>query len=305
MQYTVTLGLLFLGMAVYGSGAPVSKLVAGSFSPLVGSFLRMGFAALALTPFILYHRRRLRQMTWRDWLYVGIIAGVGMITFSMLMLYGMQQVSGVVGSIVMSTTPAVTAFGAALFLKEPFRWKRVVAIALAVIGVLIINIFGAEAKNTTNTSLILGTVMILGAVASEAVHTLVGHRATQKLPPLLLAGLATWGALLLFVPFAYSDLLSTQWALISALSWAATLWWGLGTLALGSGLWYSGIKRASGSAAAGFMAVMPLSALLLSYLLLGEPFQLIHLVGFALVFAGVLLISQEYFLERLKKSGCG
>jgi drug/metabolite transporter (DMT)-like permease len=35
---------------------------------------------------------------------------------------------------------------------------------------------------------------------------------------------------------------------------------------------------------------MPVSALVLSYVLLDEKFQWIHMAGFALVFAGVLLI---------------
>jgi drug/metabolite transporter (DMT)-like permease len=42
------------------------------------------------------------------------------------------------------------------------------------------------------------------------------------------------------------------------------------------------------------MSVMPVSALVLSYGLLGEGFRWIHLAGFAVVFAGVLLISWEH-----------
>lgn len=72
------------------------------------------------------------------------------------------------------------------------------------------------------------------------------------------------------------------------------IWYGAGTLALGSWLWYSGLARAEGAIAAGFMGVMPASALILSYVLLGEEFRWIHLLGFGIVFAGVLLISWEH-----------
>jgi drug/metabolite transporter (DMT)-like permease len=72
------------------------------------------------------------------------------------------------------------------------------------------------------------------------------------------------------------------------------IWYGAGTLALGSWLWYSGLKHAQGAVAAGFMGVMPASALLLSYLLLDEPFRWLHLAGFAVVFVGVLLMSWEH-----------
>jgi drug/metabolite transporter (DMT)-like permease len=42
------------------------------------------------------------------------------------------------------------------------------------------------------------------------------------------------------------------------------------------------------------MAVMPVSALILSYVLLDESFQWIHLAGFGLALAGVLLMSREH-----------
>ena len=38
------------------------------------------------------------------------------------------------------------------------------------------------------------------------------------------------------------------------------------------------------------MAVMPISALVLSYLLLGEAFQWIHLIGMAVVLAGLVAV---------------
>ena len=54
------------------------------------------------------------------------------------------------------------------------------------------------------------------------------------------------------------------------------------------------LSIAEGAVAAGFMGVMPASALILSYLLLGEAFAWLHLAGFSIVFAGVLLMSWEH-----------
>ena len=65
-------------------------------------------------------------------------------------------------------------------------------------------------------------------------------------------------------------------------------------MALGSLLWYGGVAKVPAHVAAGFMAVMPVSALALSYLLLGEAFHWIHVPGFALAFAGVVLMIREH-----------
>ena len=55
-------------------------------------------------------------------------------------------------------------------------------------------------------------------------------------------------------------------------------------------LWYKGVTQVEGTVAASFIGVMPVSALLLYYILLHEKFRWMHLAGFALVFSGVLLM---------------
>lgn len=118
--------------------------------------------------------------------------------------------------------------------------------------------------------------------------------ASEHISPVTIAALAAGIAVILFLPFAVYQLPSFDLAQTSFTSWIALVWWGAGVLALGSVLWYRGVAKVSGSTAAGFMGVMPVSALVLSYLLLGETFKWIHLVGFAAVLAGVLLISREH-----------
>lgn len=106
---------LLLGMALFGSATPLSKLVTQAFPVFIAGGFRVLLAFLMLLPFI-----RLSNFTkyqGRDrWLLFGI-ALLGVLGFTALMLYGMKLVSGVTGSIVMSTTPAVTAALSILFLR--------------------------------------------------------------------------------------------------------------------------------------------------------------------------------------------
>jgi drug/metabolite transporter (DMT)-like permease len=81
---------------------------------------------------------------------------------------------------------------------------------------------------------------------------------------------------------------------VSPSGWISLAFWGAGTLGLGSILWYKGLQRAEGTIAAGFMGVMPVSALVMSYVLLSEPVRPTHLVGFGIVLLGVLIIAREH-----------
>ena len=284
---------LALGMAVFGSATPVSKIVTGAMPVFVGSLLRVALGALVLAPFVGGRWRQLGQLGRRDWLLIGLISLFGMFGFSALMLYGMRMVSGVVGAVVMSTAPAVTAAGSILFLGDAPTWRKITAIALAVAGVLILHL-GQGGSGDGGASMWLGATLVFGAVCCEAAYTLLGKKAAERLDPLFVACLSAALSVPFFLPFALWQWGDFAVAEVDGRAWAAVVWYGAGTLALGSWLWYSGLARTEGAIAAGFMGVMPASALILSYLLLGEAFQWLHLLGFGIVFAGVLLISWEH-----------
>jgi drug/metabolite transporter (DMT)-like permease len=220
-----------------------------------------------------------------------------MFGFTLLLLLGMRQVPGVVGAIVMSTAPAVTASASVLFLDDSWSPRKVAAIVLAVSGVAVANAAGAGGTSGGSGlgSLLLGSALVFGAVCCEASFTLLGKVATERLDPLATVFLASVLSIPLFlVPAALLEASSFHPGSVPSGSWLAVLFWGGGTLGLGSLVWYTGVQRASGTVAAGFMGVMPVSALVFSYVLLGEPVRPAHLAGFAIVFAGVVLISREH-----------
>ena len=284
---------LALGMAVFGSATPVSRIVTQAMPVFVGSGLRVAIGALALLPFVVGDLGRIRTLSRRDWLLTAGIALLGMFGFSALMLYGMGMVSGVVGAVVMSTTPAVTAAASMLFLGDKPTWRKLAAVGLAVAGVLILHL-GGGGSDEQGGNLLLGSALVFGAVCCEASYTLLGKKVSEHVDPVLVAFLAAALAVPLFVPLAVWQWPDFSPAQVSARAWAALVWYGAGTLTLGTWLWYSGVARAEGAVAAGFMGVMPVSALVLSYILLDEPFRWVHLLGFAVVLAGVLLVSWEH-----------
>jgi drug/metabolite transporter (DMT)-like permease len=282
---------LALGMAMFGSATPVSKIVTAAMPVFIGAGLRVAIGALVLSP-ALRNTQALRALTRKDWLLIALLALIGMFGFSAFMLYGMRLIGGVAGAVVMSTTPAVTAAASMLFLGDQPTWRKLTAIALAVAGVLLLNLGGGQGGESE--AMLLGVALVFAAVCCEACYTLIGKLALDHVEPLLLSFLAPAVATPLFIPLAIWQWSSFDITAVDARAWTAVIWYGAGTLALGSWLWYSGLKHAQGAVAAGFMGVMPASALLLSYLLLDEPFRWLHLVGFAVVFVGVLLMSWEH-----------
>lgn len=286
---------LAAGMALFGSATPVSKIVTSAMPVFVGSALRVAIGAAVLAPFVYRSSGQIGKFSRYDWLLVGVISVFGMFGFSALMLYGMKMVPGVVGATVMSTTPAVTSAASMMFLDDKPTWRKIGAVVLAVTGVFVLQAAqGGDERDSYGGGLILGSALVFAAVCCEAVYTLVGKKASETADPVLVAFLASVIAIPLFTPFAIWQWPNFSLAEVPTKAWLAVIWYGAGTLAAGTWLWYSGLKRAEGAVAAGFMGVMPASALVLSYVLLDEPFRLAHLLGFAIVFAGVLLVAWEH-----------
>lgn len=289
--------LMMLGMACFGSATPVSRIIGRSFPTWLGSMTRMVVAVAVLAPVVAWHRRRndrpplwsaVRAMDRADHWRLAAIGLVGTFAFTAFMLVGMREAPGAVGAIVMATTPAVTAAASVLFLGDQLtRWKTL-AVALAVTGVVIVNLFGGTGSSSGDL-VVVGSLLVFAAVCCEATYTLVGMRLSADLDPMSLTLVAAMVAIIGFAPLAIWDLTGFDWSAPTGTEWAGALWWGAGTMALGSVLWFMGNRDVSGTTASVFMGVMPVSALVLSYVLLDEPFEWIHVVGMATVLAGLAI----------------
>ena len=98
---------------------------------------------------------------------------------------------------------------------------------------------------------------------------------------------------LMFLPFAAREAVRFGLARISAWDWVALAYYGLVVTVLAFVLWARGLAVVPASTAAVFTAVLPLSAVLLSYAVLGEAFAWSHLLGGACVIGGIVLLARE------------
>lgn len=290
--------MLLLGMALFGSATPLSKLVTKAFPVFIAGGLRVLLAFLVLLPFI--KLSNFKNYKGRDrWLLLGI-AIFGVLGFTAFMLYGMKLASGVTGSIVMSTTPAVTAALSILFFKDEITWKKILALVLALAGVLFLQ--WGNGRQQENQHVWMGILLVFAAVCCEASYTLMGKALTKNYPAEEISGLSALIAVICFIPMVIWQYPQLDLNNVTPADWGYLAAYGLITMGLGSVLWYKGVSQVEGSIAASFMGIMPVSALLLSYVLLPEKFEWLHLAGFALVFCGVLLMISVH-REMAKKNG--
>jgi drug/metabolite transporter (DMT)-like permease len=129
-------------------------------------------------------------------------------------------------------------------------------------------------------------VLVLAAVVCESLFLLLNKRLRTPAAPLLLATLmCAWGMLLCAVPALL------EWVRLSAdppaTAWWAVAWYAVVPTVLGFVAWYAGARRVTGTEAALFTALVPLSALAIGVTLMGESLGWLQACGAALVLLGI------------------
>ena len=142
--------------------------------------------------------------------------------------------------------------------------------------------------------LLLGAALVGAAICMEAAYTLLSRKLSAGISSLETTLAASLLAIPLFVVLALLfDAHPFEFGRATTFGLGALAFWGAATGGLAPVIWYAGVRKAPGALAAGAMAIMPITALVMSYVLLGEAFRWVHLAGFGLVFAGLLLMIVE------------
>jgi drug/metabolite transporter (DMT)-like permease len=142
---------------------------------------------------------------------------------------------------------------------------------------------------------VLGGVLVLLGLVSWALYSIGGRRVMETHSPLLV----NWTTLLISI-LPQLCLLPTdrKWLAAGVATVAGSGWLALGYLivfatALGQQAWLYGVKGIGPSRAGVFVNLIPVSALLLSAMVLGEPIGAKEIAGIVLILAGVWLVNWQ------------
>jgi len=157
----------------------------------------------------------------------------------------------------------------------------VLAIALAATGVLFI----ALSPDAGSGSL-LGNALVFGAVICESLFILLNKNLSSSIPALTQSALMTGiGFLVAMVAALLAEGVPSA---LPAGAMSAVIYYALVPTVAGFILWYAGAERVSGVEASLFTAVAPVSALLMAFVMLGEPLHFYQAAGVACVLAAVV-----------------
>lgn len=279
---------LLLTAIFWGGTFIAGRLLAAHVQPFSAAFLRFSVAAGLLLA-VLYRRHgRLPSLPRPMWLPVLLLGLSGVFCYNFLFFWGLQTVPAGRAAVIIANNPVIIALGAALIFGHRLGWVKSVGVLLSVSGA-ILAISRGHLAGLFSGGLAWGDMLIFGCVLSWAAFSLIGKTVLDRVKPLVaIAYASVVGALLLLVPALMEDLLR-QAAGCSILDWVSIVYLGLFGTVLGFVWYYEGIEKIGPTRSALFINFVPLSAMVLAYLILAEPVTWSLAMGAVLVISGVYL----------------
>ena len=249
---------------------------------------RVGIAAIALWGVLVARHIRIPPIKglWPAFFGMGLLNNA--IPFA-LFVWGQHHIASGLAAILNATTPLFTVVVAHLLTRdERLSAGKMAGVILGLVGATMM--LGAELLNGLGTAL-LAQLACLAAALSYALAGIFGRRFQRMgIPPLATATGQVTASSLLILPMAL--VVDQPWllALPSAQTWSALLGIGLLSTALAYILYFRILAAAGATNLLLVTFLIPISAILLGGLLLGERLEAKHFAGMAMIALGLALI---------------
>jgi drug/metabolite transporter (DMT)-like permease len=283
--------LKLLLMAIFWGGTfVVGRTLSQTVGPFAAAFFRFAIASVFLA-FLL--KRAEGRLTWprKSQMIPVILLGLtGAFLYNFFFLKGLKLIEAGRASVIIANNPVLIALFSAYFFKERLNLAKVIGIIISVAGAVIV-ISRGQIFEVLQGGLGLGEMYIFGCVASWVAFSLIGKAVMEDLSPLRSVTYSSIaGTLFLAAPAFWEG--GCGFLAYSLSEWAGIFYLGFFGTVLGFLWYYQGIQKIGPTRAGLFINFVPISAILLAFIFLGEPITMSLLIGTVLVSTGVYLTNR-------------
>jgi drug/metabolite transporter (DMT)-like permease len=285
--YRLLLGSVFFWGATWISG----RVLAQDMGPFSAAFLRFMAASVFLFFWSCRTFGSCPKLKREDLPGLLLLGASGVFSYNFFFFSGLKTVAAGRAALIIACIPVVICLASALLFKERLTFKKNAGALLSLTGVSIVLAHGNPFR-LLDDPISSGDLMILGCVASWVVYSLAGSRVMRRVDPLRAV---TWSCIIgdvLLFPFALSNGLLADIATASLVDWGNLLFLGVVATGLAFTWYYHGIKAIGPARAGIFINLVPVFAVVLGFLVLGEPIYISLLLGGGLTLSGVWLTNR-------------
>ena len=295
--------LLAVLSVLWGGSFFFNGVVLKELPPLTVVLLRVALAAMILLPVLRAYQIRfpVGLSGWKPFFAIALLNNV--LPFSLIVI-GQTYIPSGLASILNATTPLFTVVVMATAGDEKLHARRIVGVVTGLIGVIILHGQDVHGQGVHEQDLGfqsgegVGILLCLAAAFSYGLAALYARRKLSNSPPLATATFQLLASALMMTIVAAAFDRPWQLPMPGVTTWLAMI----GLSALSTALAYIvffQILRRSGSTNVMLVTLLvPVTAILLGYLVLGESISLREIIG-ALVIGSALLLMDGRVLKLI------
>jgi drug/metabolite transporter (DMT)-like permease len=276
--------LLFM-VVIWAVNFSVSKIALGELHPLAFNALRFPLAA-ALLYVVLRSRGAVPMPTRAEVPRVLALGLLGNLMYQLFFIFGLDRTRAGNASLLLASTPIITALLSASLGHERVR-PRVWLGVIATFGGILLVVLGGHAQLDAGEASIAGDLFMFAASIAWAFYTVGSRPLVDKYGPLPITAWTLWIGTAGLVIAGVRETLRTNWEKVSVLTWGAVAYAGVLSIGVAYIIWYYGVQRLGNTRTSTYSNVVPVVAMAVAWMWLGEVPTAAQLFGTAIILGGV------------------
>ena len=192
--------------------------------------------------------------------------------------------------IISACLPLMVAVAAYFFLSESISRKTIKGLILSIIGVVLLTIFQSE--QTSASRPVLGNLLEIFAMTSACANTILIKKLSLRYNTWSLTGMQICAGTLFFLP-GIRTVFSADPSIWTMKLIGLMFYLGVCVSFFSFGLYNWGISKIGASRASIFINLIPVTAILLGWLILGETLNPKQIIATGIIILGVFLSNQR------------
>ena len=295
--------LLAVLSVLWGGSFFFNGVVLKELPPLTVVLLRVALAAMILLPLLRAYQIRfpVGLSGWKPFFAIALLNNV--LPFSLIVI-GQTYIPSGLASILNATTPLFTVLVMAAAGDEKLHARRVVGVVTGLIGVIILH--GQDVHGQVRhgqdpgfqSGEGVGILLCLAAALSYGLSALYARRKLSNSPPLATATFQSLASALMMTIVAAVFERPWQLPMPGMTTWLAMIGLSALSTALAYIVFFQVLRRSGSTNVMLVTLLIPVTAILLGYLVLGESISLREMIG-ALVIGSALLLMDGRVLKLI------
>ena len=280
---------LFAVQIFFGSLPVIAKVVLVVLPPMSLVGFRVGITAIVLFAFQSF-RKRVWLRDRSDYIRLGVLSLFGVVFNQLLFIGGLSRTKASNTSLLAVTIPIFTLVVASLTGREHLARTKVLGIALAAVGIILL-IDPRAASFSSQTT--IGDMMIIANSLSYGIYVATSKDVITRNGAFRSMMWVFIFASVVCVPVGLASLSSTDVSSISTNVWLLVLYIAVFATAAPYLLNAWALARVSPATVAVFVYLQPLIGFILAVIFLGEKIDFRFIIAALLVFAGVFMTTRK------------